>query len=485
MCRDLRYKCKVHCVEIDCRIMTASKRLAVPFTLLLMATALAEQWDGYPSEPSVVTTAPEPVRLRLSDPAGPAAGEASESGWAFVTPEPPIADPVNSESVLAESMMHDADSALATDEQFQVEVDPQTMLVNEYCVCCPRVWASVEYVLLWPDGLRLPGLVTTSASGTPQIDAARLNLPTTTVLLGQEDVNDSPRSGARFTLGGWIDQCDMLGVELSFLVLGNDETHFRAGDQLDILGRPFFHVLNDEQDAQLLSFPGISDGSIALEIKSEFYTGQALARKRLASTRNSYIDGLVGYRIAGLSDEIFIDESSTILAGPVAGTLLELSDQFRTRNTFHGVDLALRYGMVANPGLEFQLAGNVALGTSRAQTELMGSSTTTSGGVSTSSNTGFLVQPTNAGSYTDDAFSTVSEFGVSARHMFRPGLSLTVGYTALFWHDVIRAGDQIDTSINTSQFPPGVLVGEARPFIQNTKTTFWAHGIRVGLEYFF
>lgn len=351
--------------------------------------------------------------------------------------------------------------------------------------CLPRIWASAEYVLWFPDGANLPALVTTSVPGTTQDQAARLSSPTTSVLFGSEELNSSSRSGAKFSLGGWLNQCNMFGVELNLLVLGNDETTFSAADEFEILGRPFFNVLNSEHDAKLINFPGLTSGQIDVTMKSEFYTGEALLRKRTAGWGASQFDWYLGYRHARLVDDLRIVEDASVLSGPAAGAQLVLSDQFRTRNTFHGVDLGVRVAALVRPLLEVEVSSKVAVGTTYSETHIVGFSRTNAGGTTTTSDFGLLTQSTNTGLVEEDTFSTVTEFGVTGKRMFRPGLSLTVGYTLFFWHDIVRAGDQIDSAINTSQFPPGVLINELRPIAPNLFTNFWAHGFHIGFEYLF
>jgi hypothetical protein len=64
-------------------------------------------------------------------------------------------------------------------------------------------------------------------------------------------------------------------------------------------------------------------------------------------------------------------------------------------------------------------------------------------------------------------------------------LTTTFGYRLLYWSDVMRAGEQIDTSVNTSQIPPGQLTGETRPTVPFKTSEFWAQGLHFGLEYAF
>lgn len=424
---------------------------------------------GFPDASLSLATTPAPT-LQVQGPV--------ESEWSTANQFAPESEPLPT----TEAHASRSSQSFATNQQNDSTTQ---QLAQESDCCLPRVWASANYVLWFPEGAHIPALVTTSLPGTSQNQAGRLNLPPTSVLFGQEELNGGSRSGARFHLGGWINQCSLFGVELSFTVLGNDETRFSAADEFPILGRPFLNVLNGEQDAQLINFPGLTAGQIDATIKSEFYTGEALLLKRTAGWGSSQLDWYLGYRTARLTDDIRILESATVLAGPATGAQLVLSDQFRSRNTFHGVDLGVRVSATSSPLLELALSGKVAVGTTRSETMIAGFSRTNSAGNTTTSEVGFLTQPTNVSALEEDTFSTVTEFGVTGKRMFRPGLSLTMGYTLFFWHDIVRAGDLIDPAINTSQFPPGVLIGEPRPRRQNSLSNFWAHGFQVGFEYLF
>ena len=356
---------------------------------------------------------------------------------------------------------------------------------NSECCPQPRIWASAEYVHWRTRGDSLPALVTTSVENTDPGQAGRLGLPSTSILFGDQRVSDGSRSGARLSLGGWLNLYDRVGFELTFVTLGNDETSFRAGHGLEIVARPFFNVLDDQQDAKLISFPDLATGHVDIAITSKFYTGEALLRKSAGRTSSYQLDWFLGYRIAGLDDDIRISEGSEVLAGPALGTQFTLTDQFRTRNTFHGVDLGVNYRESFWQCWSAELLARVALGTTRTRTDIVGQTLTQLAGNSSVSNFGLLAQPTNIGTWIDDEFSTVTELGLVLRRQLRGGLSATLGYSYFYWQDVVRAGDQIDFRINTSQLPPGGLSGPARPRVNNTDNSYWAHGFRVGFEYVF
>ena len=98
---------------------------------------------------------------------------------------------------------------------------------------------------------------------------------------------------------------------------------------------------------------------------------------------------------------------------------------------------------------------------------------------------GLLALPTNIGQYETDSFATVPQVQVNFGYDWKPWLRGTVGYRFLYWSQVARAGEQIDTDINLSQLDPDGLVGEPRPEFEFVLSDFWAHGLNVGLECWF
>jgi hypothetical protein len=74
------------------------------------------------------------------------------------------------------------------------------------------------------------------------------------------------------------------------------------------------------------------------------------------------------------------------------------------------------------------------------------------------------------------------ELGIAVGYDITCRLRVTCGYTILYWSKVVRPGDQIDTQVNPSQFPPGTLTGAPYPQFTPRTTDFWAQGLNVGLE---
>jgi large repetitive protein len=64
---------------------------------------------------------------------------------------------------------------------------------------------------------------------------------------------------------------------------------------------------------------------------------------------------------------------------------------------------------------------------------------------------GFLVLPSNIGTHQTSRFSVVPEVGVNLGYAITPGVRVSIGYTFMFWTQVVRPGDQIDLRVNTTQ----------------------------------
>ncbi len=343
-----------------------------------------------------------------------------------------------------------------------------------------------EYLLWWTRGSRVPPLVTTSPTGTPRAQAGVLGQDTT-VLIGDEGLADGVRSGGRFTFDYWFEPEACTGLEVSYTVVGEETNSFAVGSQGDpILARPYFNVSTDLQDAKLIAFPNVVDGSVSVEATTEFQSVEVLLRRMLTRDCNVRLDGLIGWRFNRLSDHLRISES-TVSTDPGSiipvGTTVDLFDRFDTMNRFHGAQLGL---LLEERHRQWTLDTSikVALGNTHSSVRIDGSTTTTVPSVApVTSRGGLLALPTNIGLYEDNRFSVVPEFGIAVGYDLTCRLRATFGYTVIYWSNVARPGEQIDFGVNNSQFSGGPVTGEARPEFTWATSGFWAQGLNFGLEY--
>jgi hypothetical protein len=191
---------------------------------------------------------------------------------------------------------------------------------------------------------------------------------------------------------------------------------------------------------------------------------------------------LGGYRFLGMNEELGIGETEIAVSsatGVPPGTRIDLGEHFETHNNFHGGELGL--------DAEFRhccwyvdLLAKVALGGNRETVEINGN-TTVAGHLTQPG--GFLALPTNIGTFHRDRFAVVPEIGVRFGYQVTDHMRAFLGYTFLYWDNVVRPGNQVDLTVNPSQLPPGKLVGPARPAFAFQDSDFWAQGLDFGVEF--
>jgi hypothetical protein len=354
---------------------------------------------------------------------------------------------------------------------------------------CPtgRIWLSGEY-LLWSikDGSS-PPLVTASPPGTARTSAGVLGAGSAVLFGGEDNLDYNQFSGGRFTLGFCLPGWDM-GFESTYFFLGRRNINFfalSAGAPM-ILGRPINNVNTGLEAAQLVAFPDVVAGSVAVHSSSRLWGVEGNFRKRLLCGCNSWVDGLLGFRYLQFDERLNITEDLTPLE-PALFTRLLVVDSFSTRNQFYGGQLGLegecrwKHWIL---GGQFKLG----LGVMHQVVDVNGASVFFQpGGLPPDLRQGgLLALRSNIGRQDSNVFAVVPEVGVKLGYQLTDNLRIYAGYSFLYVSDVVRPGDQIDRGINRSQQPDvgqdRALVGAARPIPMFRHTDFWAHGANFGLE---
>jgi hypothetical protein len=338
-------------------------------------------------------------------------------------------------------------------------------------------YARAEYLAMWGKGNRLPPLLTTSPQGTPQVDAGVLGEPGTEVLFGDERVADRGRQGARLTFGKRLGVYQRLSWEVEWFYLGDANEEVAAGfsEGDPIVARPFFNRLTGVQDSQLVAFPGLA-GGIQFATHSEVQSVDVLLRYNWWEGPHGYLNVFTGYRFFRFQEGLEIQEQ---LFG-----LVDVFDRFETENNFHGVDLGGTLGLGTGPWL-LETTANVAVGNVHQELQIDGftdfAGTVTGGG--------WLSAPSNIGDDSDDRFAAIPELGMRVSYVGWKGIRIIVGYELIFITNVLRTGDQIDTTVNPTQLAPlplarggGIPSAAPRPTAQLKDTAMWLQGINLALE---
>ncbi len=362
-----------------------------------------------------------------------------------------------------------------------------------------RFWGSAEYLLWWLKSENNPALVTTGPTATGGVLAPGSGA---VVLFGDRGFNDELHSGGRFTAGLWLNDCQTCGLEADFFFLGKRSDTFTAGGSgapgSALIARPFFDTLLGIPSSELVAFPGLLSGSVSVRERSGFNGWDVNMVHCCINTCTCSLEWLAGFRALELDDSLTIHEDITVLPGIAAlpglptfpfipGNRILVTDKFDTQNYFYGGQVGLR-GEARFGRLFVNGRGLVALGETH---EVVG----ISGGTSILTPAGTLTLPgglfalsSNSGRHTRDQFAVVPEIDLNVGVQVTQALRLFVGYTWIYWSDVVRPGDQINTAINPTLVPTSLpfgapATGAPAPLFHFRSTDFWAQGINLGVEF--
>ncbi len=363
-----------------------------------------------------------------------------------------------------------------------------------------RVWARSEYLLWWVKNAPLPIPIVTT--GDPKVGFPTLNTagaigqPGTQVLLGNSSQDLGSFSGMRFTLGSWLDQEQLFGLEVSGFLLQRQVNQFVANS--DVNGYPplYFPRFNPAagiEDALPIADPlrGFA-GGVVVTSTLQLWGTEANAVLSLWRQGDVEITLLGGFRYADLRETLQI-HNTTIDLG--SGDVTSLNDFFGTRNQFYGAQLGAQFG-AQYESWSIDLNAKVAFGNTHQVVDIQGN-TTQAGpnplvppGVGTFPG-GFFAQPSNIGHYTADQFTVIPSVNLNLSYQVSKQWRLFFGYEFMYWNQVVRPGDQMSHSVNLTQnavLDPngtGHLIGPAQPAPLFNRTSFWANGVNFGMEFRF
>ena len=352
-------------------------------------------------------------------------------------------------------------------------------------------WVRGEYLLWWTDGMRTPPLVTTSPNGTPQAAAGVLDQGATT-LFGGDLLTDS-RSGGRIRFGTWLDEGRCIGVEAEYFALDDIHEDFVGNSTGDpILARPFFNALTNAEDSELVAFPGVVSGTVTANAQGSLQSAGVrmlwnLCQSGLPNSlcsidrTESRLDLLLGYRFLRLDESLQMREQLTSQLENDPGTF-DISDRFATQNKFNGFEI----GLSRTEGYHrwsLDMLAKIAFGNVHQSVSINGSTISDDGTGPQTFTGGLLAQRTNIGDYSRDRFALIPELGVTLGYQLTPRWQANFGYSLIYWDRTVRAGEQIDRTVNPNLLPPEVVPfsGPLRPEFSFQENGFWAQGMSFGL----
>jgi Putative beta barrel porin-7 (BBP7) len=361
-----------------------------------------------------------------------------------------------------------------------------------------RFWARAEAGYFWLASAKLPVLVQDAAGaavlgGHPQLFPA--------FAAGSVDfgfwLNDRHTVG--FYGGGMMTELQTVGAAVASDAAGNPP-----------LSRPFVNAITGLNDTLLVSGASgatVASGALAYTTAARLDGFNVGVVRNVLHDCNCTLNFTLGYRYLDLDESLAIYQSSHFPAGgptyvaphPAADlgplTDVQITDRFRTRNQFHGVQFGLDGERTVGPFF-VGLTPTVAFGTNRQTSDVDGSTTFTgtTGRSVTVPGGLYAVGIPGGPAGTEGIFgqNVVSRFSVLAEVTGRVGVQLTpavratAGYTFLYLNDVARPGLEIQPVINPRVIPVsqafGSTSGPVAPRRAYDRTDYVAHGVMFGLE---
>ena len=354
------------------------------------------------------------------------------------------------------------------------------------CGPCGQFWVREEYVNWWARGGHVPALVVSS----PTPDFA-----TTRILYGDADYNGGYRPGTWTDMGMWLDCCKSVAIEGDYFWAGDLNSPFSASSTGGVfLGRPFI-----DANTGLQSFEEIP-GSITIKNDNNLQGAGIDFRHNLCcccdccqnccdtcnfhGQRCCRLDYTVGFRFYNFDDNLRIHEDlmPDPNTGVPVGTQLGVTDSFRTQNNFYGMEV----GLVAQRYVcRWMLEGTakVAFGDMQKLVEINGQTVVSVPGQPTLVNQGgLLALSSNIGHYQQDQVTAIPMFALRIGYRATDHITFLAGYTFMYFGNVARAGDQIDTVINPNLLPPPIGGGPNRPAFAFHNSSLWLQGVTLGAE---
>jgi hypothetical protein len=354
----------------------------------------------------------------------------------------------------------------------------------------------VAYLSLWTTGYDTPALVTTSPPGTAQGLAGVL--PDAGVLFGSESIENGQRDGGEIRLGYWLLDGQFIGLEGHYWTTFGEESRFDVQSQFTngaggpILARPFVNANSGGQDAAILAFPNFDRGGVIVDLSGgvSIETTSILQSAGLTGRhvvwadfeRSLRVDLVGGYRFFQVDESLTIRDRFFDPGGGLIGpTTVQSLDQFDTQNDLHALEFGLLWEAYVNRW-RFEVLGKCGLGNNHQRVRIDGATTTETLGTTTTQVGGLLALPTNIGTYRRDRFAVLPELNARLRYELTTAWHIFAGYRLMYFNELLRPGEQIDTVVNPTQIG-AQLNGPARPAHSFLSTDMWVQGLDLGMEW--
>ncbi|TWU22015.1 hypothetical protein Pla52o_30630 [Novipirellula galeiformis] len=338
--------------------------------------------------------------------------------------------------------------------------------------CNSNTWAQTEALLWFAPDRDMPALISTAAPGDAPFG------PDSTTVFG-DDIQGELSGGIRSDFGKYFTKNFGLGGRF-WILAENQDSFFAESDGSDrSIGRPFFNTGTGSNDAIFIAADNVGgadfSGAIAAESSLDLWGAEGYARINLGGNRNSKIELIGGYTHFDIEDTL---RMSSISLNRNTGDVTSFNDSFAMENRFNGGQVGFEMSATRGRWTARSLT-KVHLGNMHQTANIAGSSQFGPVGSNPPVLSGGALALDNQGSYERDVFSFIPEANFKLGYRFRPNVSLSVGYSFLYFDNVALAGDAVDPLFDGStNATAGPFGGRAFKF---DDSSLWVQGIDLGV----
>src|SRR5258708_4096636 len=280
------------------------------------------------------------------------------------------------------------------------------------------VWASVDYLYWWTRPDRVPPLVTVGTQASRGI----LGQPGTSTLIGDSGLAGIPHSGVRLTLGAWLDEDMLVGLEGNYFVMDSSSAQYAIGATdvagAPVIARPFFNINSNAADSEVVAFPGLIGGNVIINSTTRMDGAELNAVQNLCCGPDFRLDLLSGFRYFEVDEGLGITENLLVDGAFAAGggNRIVVSDLFGTKNRFYAMQFGFR-GEKRWDDFFVQGQAKLAVGSNHETVVIAGTTALTPpGGVANVQHGGLLALPTHIGRFPHDPFAPLPQSHTNVRH---------------------------------------------------------------------
>jgi hypothetical protein len=358
-----------------------------------------------------------------------------------------------------------------------------------------RVWVDAEYLLWWIKNGPVP--VTLVTTGTPASQGV-LGVPGTVPLFQDSNLAYSYNSGGRVSAGFWFNACQSVGLEGNGFLLERTRDSFpiaSGANGLPLLASPFVNSVTQTEAVSFISLPGQNAGKFLATSTDRVWGAEGDLVVGLYHCGPQRSDLLLGFRYMDLTENLDIFRQTSLFPGitvPFGGgtvtapQTISIDDSFATRNQFFGGTIGYRWEHSWDCfclGLEVK----GSLGTTRQVVNILGLSQAQAGNGTVQEVPGGLLAlaGTNVGRVEKYRLAGIPEGEFKLGYHVCRNVLVSLGYNFIYWSSVVRPGDQLNRTVNTTFLPTsaafGAPFGAPQPQLNLHATDFWVQGISAGL----